>query len=217
MATEFDDTEELHYVGFYSGTVVDNVDPESLGRVRLKVPSIIEPKSAWAFPIGTLGGGKLKRGWFDVPDINADVGVFFFRGDIDQLFYASGHWGLTRNDGNETPLYESDMSPSDRLKVRGYETPRYQLVFDERDGTERFAVLDKVTGDTVVMDQDKTTIRHSKKVVVDAPKIYLGGDGLNENPISGDGVVLASAIDPFTNKTHGQLAGASTKVFAKKV
>ena len=214
MATEFDTTEELHYVGFYTGIVVDNKDPERLGRVRLRVPSIIEPSSAWAFPVGTQGGSA-QRGWFDPPDIGADVDVWFFRGDVDRLFFASGHWGIP-DSGNETPLFENGMSPADRLKVKGYETERYQLIFDHREGKERFAVVDKITGDSVVMDPGKTVLKHSKLVVVDAPKVFLGGDDLDENPISGEGVVLASAVDPFSGKTHGQLAGASSKVFAKK-
>ena len=137
MATEFDDTEELHYVGFYTGVVVDNLDPERLGRVRLRIPSIIEPASAWAFPCGTMGGGSAQRGWFDPPDIGADVDCWFFRGDVDRLYFASGHWGIV--DGvRETPLDEDGLSPADRIKLKGYETKRYQLVFDERDG-RRFA------------------------------------------------------------------------------
>lgn len=216
MPTEFDKSEEMHYVGFYTGTVQNNEDPEMLGRVRVSIPGVIEPASAWAFPLGTLCGGSTGRGWFAVPDVNADVGVFFFQGEVDTLFYIPAHWGIA-NGASETPLQLSGIDPASRLKVTGYETDRYQMVFDERSGDEQFFVLDKVTGDTVSMTPDKTTLKHSKLVVVDAPKVYLGGDGLNENPLSGDGVVLASCVDPFSGKTHGQLAGASTKVFAKKV
>jgi hypothetical protein len=215
MATEFDDTEELHYVGFYTGTVADNEDPEQLGRVRVNIPGMIEPASAWAFPLGTLAGGSAGRGWFAVPAQDADVGVFFFQGDVDTLFYVPAHWGV---DGGtrETPLQLDGLDKTSRLKVTGYETDRYQMVFDERDPAQ-FFVLDKQTGDSVVMNPEKTVLKHSALVVVDAPKVYLGGDDVDENPISGDGVVLASAVDPFSGKTHGQLAGASTRVFAKKV
>ena len=151
-----------------------------------------------------------------MPALNADVGVFFFQGDVDTLFYVPAHWGV---DGGvrETPLQLSGLDKSSRLEVTGYETARYQMVFDERSGGEQFFVLDKVTGDIISMSPEKTTLKHSALVVVDAPKVYLGGDNLNEDPLAGEGVVLASAIDPFSGKTHGQLAGASTKVFAKKV
>lgn len=215
MATEFDNTEELHYVGFYTGVVVDNLDPERLGRVRLRVPSIIEPASAWAFPVGTQGGGSAQRGWFDPPDIGAEVDVWFFRGDVDRLFFASGHWGIV-DGAHETPLHEDGLSPADRLKIKGYETERYQMIFDHRDGKEQFAVVDKITGDSVAMSPTKTVLKHSKLVVVDAPKVFLGGDDLNENPAAGEGVVLASGVDTFSGKTHGTLNSASKKVFASK-
>lgn len=215
MTTEFDQTEELHYVGFYTGTVLDNEDPEQLGRVRIKIPGVIEPASAWAFPMGTLAGGTAGRGWFAVPEVNADVGVFFFQGDVDTLFYVPAHWGVA--DGQrETPLQLSGLDKTSRLQVTGYETARYQMVFDERD-PQQFFVLDKVTGDSVVMSPDRVTLRHSTLVVVDAPKVYLGGDNLNEDPQLGEGVVLASGIDPFSGKTQGQLGAASTRVFAKKL
>jgi len=216
MTTEFDSTEELHYVGFYAATVVQNEDPDLLGRVRVKIPGFIEPASNWALPMGTVGGGSPNRGWFSPPDIGADVGILFFLGDVDTLLYFTGHWAF-REGSRETPLQLSGLDRTSRLKVTGYETNRYQMVFDERGGQEQFFVLDKQTGDTVSMTPDKTTLKSSKLVVVDAPKVFLGEDNLNEDPALGDGVVLASAVDPFTGKTHGALAGASARVFAKKV
>ncbi len=198
MPTEFENSEDLHIVGFYLGTVVDNKDPEKLGRIRLKVPGLVEPSSAWAFPFGTLAGGAKGRGWFDVPDVNADVCVLFYQGDVDRPFYVPGHWGFPPS-GRETPFDEAGMSATDRLAVRGYETPRYQLVFDERTGKERVVILDKVNGNLVeVSDSNGITIKatESRKVVVDAGgdvEVKAGGKvaiGANGGDVDVDGSAI---------------------------
>lgn len=205
MATEFDDTEELHYVGFYTGTVTDDEDPEMLGRVRINIPGLIEPASAWSFPVGTLSGGSTGRGWFGVPAVGADVGVFFFHGDVDTLFYLPAHWGV---DGGvrETPLQEPGLDKSSRTKVTGYETDRYQLMFDERSGNERILILDKSNGNFVELsEEDGITIKSvDKKVKIDAGgdvEVNAGGDvSVNGNSVNlnGPGPGVARLGDAVT-------------------
>ena len=91
MARDIDDATQ--HLGLYVGEVVDRADPEGLGRVRVRIPGLIEPASAWAFPLGTLGGGTDRRGFFAVPERGAEVGVLFHQGDVDHPFYLAGHWG----------------------------------------------------------------------------------------------------------------------------
>jgi hypothetical protein len=52
-------------------------------------------------------------------------------------------------------------------------------------------------------------------------KVLIRGDVVNlcdadENPLTGEGVVIGTGIDPFTGQTYNALQNASTKVFAKK-
>ena len=54
MAGEFD-TDDPRYTALYIGEVVDRDDPEGLGRVRLRIPGLVDPASSWAFPLGTVG------------------------------------------------------------------------------------------------------------------------------------------------------------------
>ena len=76
MAGEFD-TDDPRYTALYIGEVVDRDDPEGLGRVRLRIPGLVDPASSWAFPLGTVGGGSDRRGFFSVPEKGAEVGVLF--------------------------------------------------------------------------------------------------------------------------------------------
>ena len=60
MFTTFDDDLRAHdtrLLGLYVGYVTHRRDPERLGRVRVCIPGVLEPHSAWAWPLGTAGGG----------------------------------------------------------------------------------------------------------------------------------------------------------------
>lgn len=71
--------------GIYQGKVVDNNDPEKLGRCRVRVYGILDgviPDSdlPWAIPDFDFVGSK--KGSFIVPPTNAIVNVYFDHGDI---------------------------------------------------------------------------------------------------------------------------------------
>lgn len=132
----------------YEGVVTDNEDPKQVGRVRVRVPGIADdPDTGWAFPVGSPGAGVAQRGFFDVPGVGAEVYVFFLGGDPDKPRFMTGHWGVRNDTGSEVPtqardaLAEDGPSVADKIKV--YETNSYVMVFDERDGKERFYVKRK--------------------------------------------------------------------------
>lgn len=150
MAGEFD-TSDPRYTGLYIGHVVDRVDPEQLGRVRIRIPGLVEPASAWAFPLGTVGGGSDRRGFFAVPEVGAEVGVLFHQGDVDHPYYLGGHWGKP---GGATEIPESarGLSATETPQVRAFETGRFLLVFDDRAGHEALRIQDKRSGDQIELD-----------------------------------------------------------------
>lgn len=134
------------YIGLYEGIVTDNVDPLKLGRVKIRVPGVADdPSSDWAFPMGNPGSGVSQRGFFDVPNIGSEVYVMFLQGDVDKPRFWTGHWGLP-NGESEIPTQARDaldQEPSDAPNIKVYETNNYVMVFDERDGQERFFVKRK--------------------------------------------------------------------------
>ncbi len=145
-------THDPRYTGLYIGHVVDRADPELLGRVRIRIPGLIEPASAWAFPLGTVGGGSDRRGFFAVPEQGAEVGVLFHQGDVDHPYYLCGHWGKPGG-ATEIPAAARDLSNDDDTpNVRAFETRRFQLVFDDRAGKETLRIQDKTSGDRIELD-----------------------------------------------------------------
>jgi len=150
MAGEFD-TDDPRYTALYIGEVVDREDPEGLGRVRVRIPGLVDPASPWAFPLGTVGGGSDRRGFFSVPEKGAEVGVLFHQGDVDHPFYLCGHWGKP-NGQSEVPEPVRDLPKEEAAQVRALETGRFLLVFDDRMGKEAFLIKDKKSGDQIEFD-----------------------------------------------------------------
>lgn len=198
------------YLGMYYGTVVDNADPENLGRARINVPGMQEPASAWALPVGgghSSGAGGL--GTFDAPPIGAAVVLAFHGGDPDQPMYFGGWHGQ----GEQFSVKPASPSSADKVKI--FESARFLIVLNGDGGSEELLVKDKVTGDLVSMKPDQLKVKASAKATVIAPLVELGGEGLSSAPLI-NGVVLASGIDVFTGKTYGILQNASSVVTAKK-
>lgn len=156
------DQQGLKFTALYSGTVVDNVDPQGLARVRVEVPGVVE-RSAWAFPLGGLRSGGKGRGLMASPPLGAEVGVLFVAGDPDHPRYLTGHFGAGEVPALVAGYAESDdppapATPKELTEVVLYEGERYVCVLDERPGKERFLVRDKQTGDRVLLDGAKGAV-----------------------------------------------------------
>ena len=68
--------------GFVEAIVVDNVDPDELGRVKVKFPMLPEaPRSFWARLVMPMAGRN--RGWMTIPEIDDEVLVAFVHGDFN--------------------------------------------------------------------------------------------------------------------------------------
>ncbi|WP_375480434.1 VgrG-related protein [uncultured Nostoc sp.] len=73
------------------GIVTDNQDPEALGRVKVKFPTLTEKDTSdWARVVA-LGAGK-NRGFDCLPEIDDEVLVGFEHGDIHRPYVIGGVW-----------------------------------------------------------------------------------------------------------------------------
>ena len=186
------DDGEVRYPGLYIGEVVDREDPEGIGRVRVRIPGLVEPASNWAFPLGTVGGGSDRRGFYSVPEKGAEVGVLFHQGDVDHPHYLCGHWG--KPDGNaEVPEPVRDLSKEDAPKVRAFETERFLLVFDDRSGSEKLLLKDKATEDLILIEAATgIRIKTAKDVTVEVEgNVVLTAKGDASIDVDGDVSVTA--------------------------
>ncbi len=154
--TTFDDDIETHdtrLLGMYLGYVTQRDDPEQLGRVRICIPGVLEPESAWAWPLGTCGGGSKNRGLFAVPEQGAEVAVFFNQGNVDAPHYLAAHWGKP---GGESELPEEARKTPPDNHVLATETFRVEL--DESEKGRKLRLTNKKTGDHLVFDAEENTV-----------------------------------------------------------
>ena len=152
------ETTERRYYGLELGVVIDNADPLEIGRVRVRVPGVVNEGTGWALPLGTVGGGSAQRGLYAVPKVGADVGVFFHRGDPDgQAFYVAGHWG--RPGGrSEAPTPVAAAAGAQPEKITAFETDVFLVTYDDRDGKALLRLEDKRSGDHVEIDGVKMSV-----------------------------------------------------------
>jgi len=124
----------------YRGKVLDNLDPSQFGRIKIQVyPMFADITDStlipWAIPaMGLNVGAGLGFGTFCVPDIGANVWVFFEMGDIYQpVYFAEATDGLK---GLPTSRI-SGTDPEDYPLVRVMRTQNgIQIKINDYNGTE---------------------------------------------------------------------------------
>ena len=93
------------YYGKYRGTVIENIDPEQIGRVLVLVPQVTGEKPAgWAMPCVPAAG--IQAGVFIVPPIGSKVWVEFEQGNPDYPIWTGGFWGSAA----EVPVFAAAPS-----------------------------------------------------------------------------------------------------------
>lgn len=132
MTSPLEEPDDFAIHGMYIGRVIDVDDPKGIGRVRVRIPGLVE-KSAWARPLGTLIGFTPQRGGFFVPNLDAAVAVWFHHGDIDSPYYLAGAPGsAVPGTGEEVPAFVKTQPKEDRPKLRVIETDFFVIAIDDR-------------------------------------------------------------------------------------
>ena len=81
------------FYGKYRGTVIENLDPEQIGRVIVMVPDVLGmTPSSWAMPCVPAAG--IQAGCFFVPPLGSQVWIEFEQGNPDYPIWTGGFWGL---------------------------------------------------------------------------------------------------------------------------
>ena len=168
MFSQFDDeigTTESKRYGLHVGYVTHRNDPERLGRVRVCIPGLMEPYGPWSWPLGTVGGGSKDCGFFAVPELGAEVGIFFNQGD-GEPYYLSTHWGKP-NGISEVPE-EAQKDPPDN---RVFATETFRIELDESKGNRKLRIRNRKTDDDFILfdaEDNTLTIQGTTAITIKA-------------------------------------------------
>lgn len=119
--------------GLVEAIVVDNVDPEQLGRVKLKFPLLPGmPESFWARLVMPMAGKE--RGWMTIPEVDDEVLVGFEHGDFNKAVVIGSVFN-----GVDTPPYANEDGENN---LRVFQSRSgHRLTFDDTAGSERVELI----------------------------------------------------------------------------
>lgn len=138
--------------GKYRGIVAERNDPEQLGRLQLKVPSLLgDAITGWAWPVSPFAGAG--TGFFFVPRVGDLVWVEFAEGDLEQPLWTGGGWA--KPDGKVEVPEDALGSYPDQYVLR---TPSGSvIILDDTSGSEKIVVRAK-QGCDITIDPGAGTI-----------------------------------------------------------
>jgi len=88
-------------LGLVEAIVLDNKDPEELGRVKVEFPMLpYLPESYWARVCTPMAGSN--RGWVSLPEIGDEVLVTFMHGNVDHALVVGSLYN-----GVDVPPYQN--------------------------------------------------------------------------------------------------------------
>lgn len=174
---------EYRFLGKYRGLVVDNQDPENLGRLKVRVPSVLGDQVAtgWAMPCVPYGG-EAGRGFLFVPEVGAGVWVEFEEGDLEFPIWVGTFWSkpggeadLPKPNGPDGAEEGAAQAPPTRKIIKTMKG--HTLQFEDADGEVRILVADGQKENRILLGEKGITIACKENVVT----------------LSGDGVVIEDA------------------------
>ncbi len=117
------------FYGKYRGKVLENIDPEFLGRIIAEVPAVSGSTTNWAMPCVPYAGEGV--GFYAIPPIGANVWIEFEAGDPNYPIWTGCFWS------EEQVPFVPDF-PKPETKV--FKTEFVTLMLDDTPGEGGFTL-----------------------------------------------------------------------------
>lgn len=153
---------ESKYFGKYRGFVDDRNDTEKLGRLRLRVPSVLgDAITGWAWPALPYAGANL--GFLFIPQENDLVWVEFVEGDLEHPIWSGGSWAKPNGQPEIPADAKANYPDTQVLRTKS----GHVLIFEDKQGHEaitlraRSGVEIKIdaAGDAITITASNVTIQ----------------------------------------------------------
>jgi uncharacterized protein involved in type VI secretion and phage assembly len=143
---------ELAYIpGVVVGIVTNNQDPDGMGRVRVKLPSLGDAdESDWARIAAPMAGKE--RGVYFLPEVDDEVLVAFEHGNPRSPFILGALWN-----GQDAPPAKNDDGKNDVRVIKSRSGHLIRLT--DKDGAEKIEIIDKSGKNSLVFDTAKKLVK----------------------------------------------------------
>lgn len=191
--------------GKHRGTVYNNVDPTSQGRIMAMVPEIFgAAPSGWAMPCVPLAG--ITSGFYAIPPIGSGVWIEFEGGNVSRPIWVGGFWGAP-----EAPFVPPTPAPPPKPPTQQIWRSPLGLTIATDDLMQTVVITDALGLNEVSVDVKTGTVKLKGlvRVVLDAPLIQEGGDTAFHPGVFGDQLLayLGQIVTMFNTHVHpGELA-----------
>jgi len=218
---------ERRFYGKYRGFVVDNADPEKLGRLKVTVPSVLglEVVTGWASPC-TPYGGDVNQGFLFIPENQSGVWIEFEEGDLEFPIWVGSFWSKP-DDNSEIPKpndpdgveKEDVQDPVTRKTIKTLKGHSIQL--EDKDGEEMVTIV-QVSSDTqknvITMNADGVKILQ----VIDDDKsntVEMTASGIKLTDFTDNSIDMSDSAFTITSKVALTLdaSGQALEIKAKSV
>ncbi len=177
--------------GVAVGIVLDNKDPDGLGRVKLKFPWRDSADSTSWVRLAVPMAGK-QMGTYFLPEIGDEVLVAFDHGDIHMPYVIGALWNgqdkppeANKNGQNDKRMIKSrsghqlifsDESGKEAIQV--HTKAGHEINLDDSSGSEKIEIKDKTGNNSIVFDSSKNsiTIKSLTKISIQAQIIEIKAD-----------------------------------------
>ncbi len=192
---------EQRFYGKHRGFVVENDDPEQLGRLRLKIPSVLgnEVVTGWAMPCLPYGGSD-NLGLLFIPEIDAGVWVEFEEGDLEFPIWVGAFWSKPGGESelpkpnNDTGAEEGSVqSPPTRKIIKTLSG--HSIQFEDDGSALRILITDGENENHILFGDAGITIANKNN------SIEMSDDGIVVEDINGNVITMdTSSITLKSNK-----------------
>jgi uncharacterized protein involved in type VI secretion and phage assembly len=201
--------DDVRWFGVHVAIVIDVVDPDAQGRVRVRFPWAADgdgPLESWC-RLATLMAGASRGTWF-VPDVDDEVLVCFENGEPSRPCVIGALWN-----GVDAPPEQMDGAGDNHVKVihtragvrvRFDDTPGGESLTLETPGGQKVTLDDGATsvtvedsnGNRVVLDSSAISVNAASQVKVDAGtvKVTAGSVTVDAAMSTFNGVVKADTV-----------------------
>ncbi len=137
------------------GIVTNNLDPDGLGRVKVKFPTLPgNEESNWARLATPMAGSG--RGFEFIPEVNDEVVVAFEHGDFQRPFILGSLWN-----GTDKPPEQSDQVVNSTGKVEKRiirSRSGHTITLDDTEGSGKISIVDETGKNSIEIDSASNSV-----------------------------------------------------------